>query len=235
MPQIGVFPVHNNVFKIALDGRTGENFATIKDLETFAPSIDANSEEWTPMDTAGWVRRAITGKGLTFSFTGKRNYGDAGNDYIAGLLLQTGQSVESILRWDMPNGARLDVPCVVNLTTPAGGDSKNIDALEFEVLSDGLPTLTGELPELTFVCTAGSVSGTQIESVSPILGADNSYYYKINGSLPAVDFDITDEGWTAYTLGTDIDDVPAGNNIALVEAVTATKLVVKGGTTAVVV
>lgn len=32
--------------------------------------------------------------------------------------------------------------CVINLTAPAGGDSTNIDALEFELLSDGKPTFT---------------------------------------------------------------------------------------------
>ena len=114
----------------------------VKDLETFSPSIDANTEEWTPMDQSGWTRRAVTGKGLTFSFSGKRRYGDPGNDYIGGLLLGTGQDVESEFEWEMPSGAKLTMDCVINLTTPAGGDSTNIDTLEFEVLSDGLPIFT---------------------------------------------------------------------------------------------
>ena len=140
---IGVFPVFNNVFKINTQGRTTPGtFVVIKDLENFSPSIDANTEEWTPMDTAGWIRRAVTGKGLTFSFSGKRNYGDPGNDYVAGLLLATGQSVESQFQWDMPNGDKLEMDCIINLTTPAGGDSTNIDTLEFELLSDGLPVFT---------------------------------------------------------------------------------------------
>jgi hypothetical protein len=32
--------------------------------------------------------------------------------------------------------------CIINLTTPGGGDSTNIDTLEFEILSDGLPVFT---------------------------------------------------------------------------------------------
>lgn len=135
----GVFPVHNNKFKVATDGRAGATMVTIKDLETFSPSIDANTEEWTPMDQEGWVRRAVTGKGLTFSFSGKRNYGDPGNDFVAGLLLATGQGVESKFEWEMPSGAKLEMDCIINLTTPGGGDSTNIDGLEFEILSDGLP------------------------------------------------------------------------------------------------
>ena len=140
----GVFPVHNNKFKIGTAGRTSTetDMVVIKDLETFSPSIDANTEEWTPMDQEGWIRRAVTGKGLTFSFSGKRRYGDPGNDYIGGLLLGTGQEVESKFEWEMPSGAKLTMDCVVNLTAPAGGDSTNIDTLEFEVLSDGLPVFT---------------------------------------------------------------------------------------------
>ncbi|PWV97438.1 hypothetical protein DFQ01_12182 [Paenibacillus cellulosilyticus] len=144
----GVYPVHNNKFKIGTAGRasTVAEMVVVKDLETFSPSIDANTEEWTPMDQGGWVRRAVTGKGLTFSFSGKRNYGDPGNDYIGGLLIGTGQEVESKFEWELPNGDKLTMDCVINLTTPAGGDSTNIDNLEFEVLSDGLPVYTPAAP-----------------------------------------------------------------------------------------
>jgi hypothetical protein len=140
----GVFPVHNNKFKIGTAGRASTELQMlgIKDLETFSMSIDANTEEWTPMDQEGWVRRAVTGKGLTISFSGKRNYGDPGNDYVAGLMIATGQGVESKFEWELPSGAKLVFNCVVSLTAPAGGDSTNIDALEFEVMTDGKPTFT---------------------------------------------------------------------------------------------
>lgn len=144
--ESGVFPVHNNQFKIATDGRAGATMVTIKDLETFQLGIDANTEEWTPMDQEGWIRRAVTGKGLTISFAGKRNYGDPGNDYIASLLLETGQGVESKFEWVLPTGAKLEMNCVINLTSPAGGESTALDALEFDVLSDGKPTFTPAVP-----------------------------------------------------------------------------------------
>lgn len=148
MSGTGVFPVHNNVFKIGIKGRASAaaDMVTVKDLETFSPSIDGNTEEWTPMDQNGWIRRAVTGKGLTFSFSGKRHYGDPGNDYIAGLLIGTGQDVETKFEWTMPSGAKLEMDCVINLTQPGGGDSTNIDGLEFELLSDGKPTFTPAAP-----------------------------------------------------------------------------------------
>jgi hypothetical protein len=229
----GVFPVHNNIFKINTAGRTlPGTMVTIKDLETFSVSVDGNTEEWTPMDQEGWIRRAVTGKGLTISFSGKRHYGDPGNDYIGqDCFLETGQGVESIFEWEMPSGAKLSFNCIVNVTSPGGGDSTNIDGLEFEILSDGKPNFTpadGGLGTLIFECSEGSVSGTQIEAVVPVIGAGNSYLYKINGSLPRLDENMTGKGWATYVLGTDIDTT-AGNNIALVEVVTSTNLAKKGG------
>ena len=144
MSTTGVFPVHNNVFKIGKAGRSSAaaDMVVIKDMETFEPSIASKTEEWTPMDTAGWPRRAVTGKGLSFKFKGKRNYGDPGNDYIAGTLLDTGQDVESKLEWTLPNGDKLEMNCVIDLKQSSGGDSTKVDTLDFELLSDGLPVYT---------------------------------------------------------------------------------------------
>ncbi|MNJ76292.1 hypothetical protein D3C77_735430 [compost metagenome] len=57
-------------------------------------------------------------------------------------MLGTGQQVETVFEWTMPSGASLKMDCVINVTTPAGGDSTNIDGLEFELLSDGEPKFT---------------------------------------------------------------------------------------------
>lgn len=139
-----LYPVHNNKFKINTKGRTGTDadLKTISGLENFAPSIDSNVEEFFPMDQEGWARHVLTGKSLTFSFSGKRQYGDAGNDYIADTLLSTGGDAESTFEWEFPNGAKLTMDCVISLTTPAGGDTTSIDTLEFEIVSDGKPVFT---------------------------------------------------------------------------------------------
>ena len=137
-----VYPVHNNKFFICTSGRSGAADTIIRGLENFAPSINANTETWTPMDEGGWERNQVTGKGLALSFSGKRQYGDAGNDYVASLMIGTGVTVQSKFKWEMPSGATLEGDCVINVTTPAGGDSTNIDSLEFEILSDGKPTFT---------------------------------------------------------------------------------------------
>lgn len=79
---------------------------------------------------------------IAFAFKGKRSVGDAGNDYIAGLAWKFGQDVMTKFEWTMTSGAKLACDVVVNVTTPGGGDTTNIDALEFEVTCYGKPTYT---------------------------------------------------------------------------------------------
>ncbi len=139
--NLGVYPVFNINFKIGINGResTEQDMVIIKDMETFSPSIDGNIEEWTPMDTEGWVRRLSTGKGFTISLSGKRHVGDPGNDYIASLAWKSGIECSSKAEIEFPDGDKLEFNCVVNVTTPFGGDSTNVSTLEFELQSDGKP------------------------------------------------------------------------------------------------
>ena len=140
----GVYPVYEHQFQIrtsAGSGTTGGTYSNIADMETFSVSFDDNVEEWTPMTTEGWVRRLKTGKGVTISINGKRCVGDTGNDYVAGLAFKSGSACTSELKWTFPDGTVVTIPCVVNVTA-IGGDSTNVDPLEWECLSDGKPTIT---------------------------------------------------------------------------------------------
>ncbi len=144
MSNLGVYPVFDLGFKIGINGRASseEDMVIIKDMETFSPSIDGNVEEWTPMDTEGWVRRLMTGKGFAIALNGKRHVGDPGNDYIAETAWKSGLECSSKAAIEFPDGDTLEFDCIVNVTTPFGGDSTNVSGLEFELQSDGKPTYT---------------------------------------------------------------------------------------------
>ena len=139
-----VYPVHNNVFKFGTKGleSVDEDMVMPSDLENFAPSIDGTLEEWYAMDAEGWVKSAMTGKKLSFSFKGKRSVGNAGNDYIVGLAWKFGRDVMTKFEWTMVSGAKLSGDVVINVTTPGGGDTTNVDTLEFEAIFYGKPTYT---------------------------------------------------------------------------------------------
>lgn len=137
----GVNPVNAITFGVNITGRTGTSSTVVKDAESLSISIDGSVEEWNPMDQGGWVNRLMTAKSLSISMGGKRNYGDPGNDYVASLAWKNGQDCNSIFTVNFPNGDKLVMPCVINVTS-MGGDSTAVDALEWEALSDGQPTYT---------------------------------------------------------------------------------------------
>lgn len=115
---------------------------TIADMETFSMSIDSGMEEWNPMDAKGWRKALVTAKALTISLSGKRNYGDPGNDYVAGKTLKNGRDCDSKMSLTFPNGDKLEMDCVISVTNFAGGDSTNVQPLEFDLASHGEPVFT---------------------------------------------------------------------------------------------
>ena len=136
-----VYPVNNNKFKVGIDNSESAT-TVIANLTNFAPSIEGGIEEWNPMEAECWGDAMMTSKKLSFSFQGKRTYGDPGNDFIAGLAWKSGNDVVAPFEWEMPSGAKVSFTAIINVTTPAGGDSTNVDGLEFEVKCKGKPTFT---------------------------------------------------------------------------------------------
>lgn len=138
----GVYPCYENQFQIETSAAGAEEqvMSAIADMETFSPSFDNGVEEWNPYDTQGWVRRLMTGKGVTLSITGKRNVGDAGNDTVAGLTFKNGQDVERTFQWTFPDGTIVKFPnAVINVKNNGAGDATAVAPLEFDVMSNGKP------------------------------------------------------------------------------------------------
>ncbi|MDY2632376.1 MAG: hypothetical protein SOV85_13650 [Clostridium sp.] len=137
----GVFPVYNLIFKIGTKGKTSadQDMKPIADMETFSISIEGTVEEWTPMTTAGWTRALMTGKKFTVGLNGKRNVGDAGNDYVASTAWKDGLDCSTKGEIQFPDGAKLKFDCVINVKNIGGGDSTNVAPLEFDMQGDGKP------------------------------------------------------------------------------------------------
>lgn len=137
----GVFPCYENQFKIGTAG--AQTLNTIADMESFSVSFEDGVEEWTPFEKEGWKRRLKTAKGLSISVSGKRNVGDAGNDFVAGLAFKNGRESEADFEWTFPDGTVVKfADAVINVTALGSSDSTGVAPLEFEVLSNGKPTVT---------------------------------------------------------------------------------------------
>lgn len=140
MKRTGVFPCYENQFQV---GATKQSATSIADMESFSVSFDNGVEEWTPFDTEGWVRRLVTAKGISISVSGKRNIGDTGNDYVASLIFKNGRECEGYFSWKFPDGTTISWDnAVYNITNIGAGDSTAVGTLEFDILSNGKPTVT---------------------------------------------------------------------------------------------
>lgn len=138
--KTGVFPCYKNQFQIGTDKDTATG---IKDAESFSVSFDNGVEEWTPFDTEGWVRRLMTAKGITISVSGKRSVGDPGNDYVAEKAFANGRNAEGYFGWIFPDGTTVSWDeAVYNVTNIGAGDSTAVGPLEFDIMSNGKPTIT---------------------------------------------------------------------------------------------
>lgn len=139
----GVYPCYENQFKVDVSGTSTASWKTIADCESFSVSFDNGVEEWHPFEHEGWVRRLLTAKGVTISVTGKRNMGDDGNDFIAGLAWKNGREAEADFQWTFPDGTVVTfTDAVINVTNIGAADSTNVAPLEFEVQSNGQPAVT---------------------------------------------------------------------------------------------
>lgn len=141
MSITGVQPVYGLQFGVNTSGRTGEATTIVKDATALSIAIDGHVEEWTPLDSEGWTRRLMTGKSITVTLGGKRNYGDEGNDYVAGLACKNGTDCNSVFSVIFPDGSKMSFDCVINVTA-LGGESTAVSELSWTAMSDGKPTYT---------------------------------------------------------------------------------------------
>lgn len=149
----GNFPV--NEIKVEIDtssvdsrtaapssgGTDSRTFAEIKDLESAEFSIETSLETWQPFDTKGWQRALATAKSISLSMSGKRNFGDTGNDYVASKWLLNGQACNSTIKLTFPDTTEYYIPIVVQVKNPGGGESTGVMPLEWDAASDGKPTV----------------------------------------------------------------------------------------------
>ena len=95
-PFTGVYPVYENQFKI---GAASNSVSAIADMETFSVSFDNGIETWYAIGEDGWQRALMTAKAISISVNGKRNVGDTGNDFVAGMAFKNGRQAECVFQW----------------------------------------------------------------------------------------------------------------------------------------
>lgn len=136
----GVFPVHVNQFEVMT---ADDTWATIAELEEVNVKIDNTTEEWNTFANEGWGSALVTGKKSSIVIKGKRCIGDAGNDFIAEKLMETGEDAYISARITMPTGKVItwdQMACAVS-NNGASGAATGVGALEATLTGHGKPTV----------------------------------------------------------------------------------------------
>lgn len=88
------------------------------------------------------MRRLMTAKGIVISVSGKRNVGNTGNDYVAGKAFVNGRNAEGYFGWVFDGTTVSWDEAIYNVKNIGAGDSTAVGPLEFDVMSNGKPTIT---------------------------------------------------------------------------------------------
>ena len=68
------------------------------------------------------------------------------NDFVAGLKFKNGREAEGYFAWTFPDGTIVSWDnAIFNIKNVAAGESTAVGPLEFDVLSNGKPTITPAL------------------------------------------------------------------------------------------
>ena len=138
-----VYPVNANSIKVkSHSSDTGGTYNTVADMESANISVDTGVETWYGLAEGGWQKALATAKALTIEMAGKRSYGDAGNDLIAGMWKTNGVNALVDVEIDLPDGAKLNFTAVVQVKNIWGGAATAVGALEFSLICDGEPEYT---------------------------------------------------------------------------------------------
>ena len=205
----GVFPAYLVDFKIGTKGlaSTESDMKNILDLESFTPKIAGKTDSWYSLDQKGWQREIMTGKAFSMSFKGKRHIGDPGNDYIAITAWADGLDCSSIGKITFPDGTTVTFNCVVDVTNPGADDGTKVAPLEFELKSDGKPTVVeGNLANPAAIALSSSnptsnATGVAI-NIQPVLTFNNAIRDYSNITL----LNETDNSIVAYTASIDVSN-----------------------------
>lgn len=136
--NVGNYAIHECQVEVKT---TADTFASIADLEEFNINIESNVETWNSMSDGGWQNALMTGKALNGSFSGKRCFGDAGNDFLDGLRYENGRNAEADFKITFPNAATLEFTSVVALTEILGG-ATGVGPLTGDITGKGKPKFT---------------------------------------------------------------------------------------------
>jgi chorismate synthase len=162
MSDIGFAPNYTNLHELEIPD---QGFVRIgSGITSITPNGNEQTDQTTYYDGDGLASTNVSGGQLVLSFTGNRRYGDAAQDYIAGLQLEYGAARKTRYRHTAPDGqVILATDATVANISSGGGDASSKGDFSFEIHINGRPELTaGNASTFPEAISAASVTVSSV-------------------------------------------------------------------------
>lgn len=240
--------VRDSKIYIAIPGESGQVWARLcEGIENYDYANNDATQQYQFMCGEGFADNEQTGRAPTIAVSGKRVLGDPAQDYICSLGMLLGNKLKTTVLIQsvdesgaVPMQTSIYWGCtimdIVGAVGRLGGAAADNAPFSCTIGLNGKPTVETEayLNPLTVTSVAAGQGKTAI-TVSPPLGAGNSYAYQVGASvtLPTAGSTVeTGSTWTTWN-GTDTITATNGQQIGVVE-LTSSNIAVGGGTATVV-
>lgn len=240
--------VRDTAIYIAIPGESEQVWARLcEGIENYDFTNNDVTQQYQFMCGGGFAANEQTGRAPTIAVSGRRVVGDPAQDYICSLGMLLGNKLKTTVliqsvdeSGTVPKQTSIYWGCtimdIVGAVGRLGGAATDNASFSCTLGLNGMPKVETEayLNPLTVTSVAAGSGKTTI-TVSPPLGAGNSYAYQVGASvtLPTAGSTVeTGSTWTAWN-GTDPITATNGQQIGVVE-LTSSNIAVGGGTATVV-
>jgi hypothetical protein len=174
-------------------------------IETAEKTNNDEVDQKQYLDGDGYGSSDVTGKQRIINCSGDRVFGDAAQDYIAGLQSIVGDGLKTNVRYTAPDGSQFSGKCTIANIEEGAGSANEKMGFSFEIHVNGRPS---EIPAvtasaLTITVAAGVAVATT--SFTATAGAGNTLAYRLSAaSLGLFNLNQYVDGYIDYISGADI-------------------------------
>lgn len=108
----------------------------ISSITPAAGDTQTSNSYWSDQ---GLTTTLVTGKKITFSISGNRVIGDPAQDYIASKFWDIGDSLDTLMKWDSPEGTSIAAKATLTTIVPFGGNANASPTFSFQLAINGQP------------------------------------------------------------------------------------------------
>lgn len=160
-------PKINEVGDVDLSDLTTGKWAYLgSGINTITPGSNETTTNDAYYDGGGFTDTDVTGKQITFAFSGNRKLGNPAQDYVASKFYGIGTSVKTRVIW-VNNGHAVISAATLTAIVPTGGAANAKQTISFTISFNGQPRLAGGELTLTLTSTPTVYSANVDTSKKP--------------------------------------------------------------------